>query len=218
VEEWPTLTKLSKEKEVVGIYISGHPLDDFGLELKSFCNASVSNIIELEKFANKELKIAGIITDAQHRTTKHGKPFGTFDLEDYSDSQRLFIFGEDYMRFKHMMSMGTFIHLTGRVQKKKFGDEMEFKVTGMELLSELREKKSKSLTLAVESSDLTDNVIDELYHIIQENTGACALKFVVKDHKSKTELRMPSRTLKVSVDNKFIHAVEDLQVFEYTVD
>ncbi|MEO9531209.1 MAG: DNA polymerase III subunit alpha [Crocinitomicaceae bacterium] len=218
VEEWPTLTKLSKEKEVVGIYISGHPLDDFGLEIKSFCNATVANIIELEKFANKELKIAGIITDAQHRTTKHGKPFGTFDLEDYSDSQRLFIFGEDYMRFKHMLSLGTFIHLTGRVQKKKFGDEMEFKVTGMELLSELREKKAKSLTLAVESSDLTDHMIDELYNIIQENSGSCALKFVVKDHKSKAELRMPSRTLKVSVDNKFIHAVEDLQVFEYTVD
>jgi len=218
VEEWPTLTKLSKEKEVVGIYISGHPLDDFKLELKSFCNANVSNIIELEKFANKELKMAGIITDAQHRTTKHGKPFGTFDIEDFSDSQRLFIFGEDYMRFKHMLSLGTFVHLTGRVQKKKFGDEMEFKVTGMDLLTELREKKAKSLTLSVENSDLTDHMIDDLYHIIQENSGNCALKFVIKDHKTKAEIKMPSRTLKVSVDNEFINKVEELGVFEYSVD
>ncbi len=218
IEEWPTLTKLSKEKEVVGIYISGHPLDDFKLEMKSFCNASVSNIIQLEKFANKELKMAGIITDAQHRTTKHGNPFGTFDIEDYSDSQRLFIFGEDYMRFKHMISLGTFVHLTGRVQKKKYGDEMEFKVTNMELLTELREKRARSLTLAVESSDLTDNLIDDLYHLTQEHTGNCSLKFVIKDHKTKSEIRMPSRTIKVAVDNAFIDKVEEMNVFEYSVE
>jgi len=218
VDEWPTLTKLSKEKEVVGIYISGHPLDDFKLEIKSFCNAEIAHIVQLEKFANKELTMAGIITDAQHRTTKHGKPFGTFDFEDYSDSQRLFIFGEDYMRFKHMLSVGTFIHLTGRVQKKKYGDEMEFKVTAMELLSELREKRARALTLTVESSDLTDHLIDDLYHIVQENSGSCALKFVIRDHKTKAELRMPSRTLKVSVANEFIKQVEDLGVFEYAVE
>jgi DNA polymerase-3 subunit alpha len=218
VEEWPNLTKLSKEKEVVGIYISGHPLDDFKLEINSFCNASVSHIIQLEKFANKELKFAGIITDAQHRTTKHGNPFGTFDIEDYSDSQRLFVFGEDYMRFKHMLALGTFVYLTGRVQKKKFGDELEFKVTNLDLLTELREKRAKNITLAVESADVTDEVIDNLYQAVQENTGSCSLKFVIKDHKTNTEIRMPSRSLKVSVDNSFIKKVEELRVFEYMVD
>ncbi|MEX1002829.1 MAG: DNA polymerase III subunit alpha [Crocinitomicaceae bacterium] len=218
IEEWPTLTKLSKEKEVIGIYISGHPLDDFKLEIKSFCNASVSDIIQLEKHANRELKIAGIITDAQHRTTKHGNPFGTFDIEDYSDSQRIFVFGEDYMRFKHMLSLGTFVYMTGRVQKKKYGDELEFKVTAMDLLSELREKKAKTLCLSVESADLTDKMIDELYHLVQDHSGNCSLKFILKDHKSKSTIKMPSRSFKVNVENAFIHEVEKLQVFEYAIE
>jgi len=218
VSEWPTLTKLSKEKEVVGIYISGHPLDDFGLEIKSFCNAQVANIVQLEKFANKELRIAGIITDAQHRTTKHGKPFGTFDIEDYSDSQRLFIFGEDYMRFKHLLSLGTFIYLTGKVQNKRYGDEMEFKVTGMELLTELKEKKAKLLLMSVESSDLTDEKIEQLYDLMQENTGNCGLKFIVKDHKSKAMIKMPSRSMKVSVDSDFIKQIDELEIFDYMIE
>ncbi|UKN02971.1 DNA polymerase III subunit alpha [Paracrocinitomix mangrovi] len=218
VDDWPTLTKLSKEKDVVGIYISGHPLDDFKLEINSFCNSRVADIVQLEKFANQELRMAGIITDAQHRTTKHGNPFGTFDIEDYSDSQRLFVFGEDYMKFKHMLSIGTFVFLTGRVQKSRYREDLEFKVQQLELLTELRDKRAKTLCLSVESSDLTDHMIDELYHIIQDHTGNCSLKFIVKDHKSNTELKMPSRSLKVPVDNEFIKKVEELQVFEYVIE
>jgi DNA polymerase III subunit alpha len=218
IDDWPTLTKLSKEKEVVGVYISGHPLDDFKLEVNSFCNAQVSEIDELEKNANKDLRMAGIITDAQHRTTKHGNPFGTFDIEDYSNSKKLFVFGEDYMRFKHMLSIGTFVHLTGRVQKKRYGDELEFKVTNLELLTELREKRAKTLLLKVESSDLTDSRIDELYHLVQDHVGKCNLKFVVRDFKSRSEIKMPSRNIKVSVDNDFIKKVDELKVFECTIE
>ena len=218
VDDWPTLTKLSKEKEVVGVYISGHPLDDFKLEINSFCNATVSDIKDLEKNNNKELRMAGIITDAQHRTTKHGNPFGTFDLEDYSDSHRLFVFGEDYMRFKHMLAIGTFVHLTGRVQKKRYGEELEFKVGNLELLPELRQKRAKTLLLKVESSDVTDSMIDDLFHLVNDHTGNCQLKFIIQDHKSKSEIKMPARNLKVSVDNDFIKEVDKMGIFEYEVE
>ncbi len=217
-EEWPTLTRLSKEKEVVGIYISGHPLDDFKLEIDSFCKGTVSDITKLEENKNQELRIAGIITDAQHRTTKHGNPFGTIDIEDYGDSTRLFIFGEDYMRFKHLLSLGTFVFVTGRVQTRKYGDGLEFKISAMELLTELRDKRSKTLMLEVESSDITDQIIDDLYHVVSDHSGNCKLKFIVKDHKTNARVKMPSKTMKVAVDNAFIKKVEALRVFEYTLE
>ncbi|MCB9223538.1 MAG: DNA polymerase III subunit alpha [Crocinitomicaceae bacterium] len=217
-EPWPGLVKLRKEKEVVGIYISGHPLDDFSRDIRSFCNASVSNIKELEKFANKELKIAGIITDAQHRTTKHGKPFGTFDIEDYSDTERIFIFGEDYLKFKHLMNIGTFVFMAGRVQTKKFGDGLEFKVTNMELLSELREKKARTLLVSVESADISEPVMDDLFQLVQDHSGSCQLKFIIRDHKSSAQIKMPSRSFKVSVDNEFINKIEDLKVFDCALE
>jgi len=217
VDEWPTLTKLSKEKEVVGIYISGHPLDDFKLEIESFCKGGVADLSRLEEHKNQELRIAGIITDAQHRTTKHGNPFGTFDIEDYGDSTRLFVFGEDYMRLKHMISLGTFVYVAGRVQPRKYGDGLEFKITSMELLTELKDKRAKVLMLEVESSDITDQVIDDLYNLISDNSGNCQLKFIVKDHKSKTKVKMPSKTMKVSLDHDFIKKVKELEVFDYSL-
>ncbi len=217
-DKWPTLTKLSKEKEVVGIYISGHPLDDFKLEIDSFCKGGVSDLSKLEENQNQELRIAGIITDAQHRTTKHGNPFGTFDLEDYGDSTRLFVFGEDYMRFKHLISLGTFVYVSGRVAPKKYGDGLEFKINSMDLLTELRDKKAKVLNLEIEATDLTDRVIDDLYNIVMDNTGTCQLRFVVKDHKSKTKVNVKSKTMKVNVSNEFINKVNGLGVFEYVLD
>ena len=129
-----------------------------------------------------------------------------------------FVFGEDYMRFKHILSIGTFVHLTGRVQKKKYGDEMEFKVANLELLTELREKRARTLLLKVESSDLTEESIDALYHLIQDHAGNCSLKFIVRDFKSRSEIKMPSRNIKVSVDNDFIKKVDELKIFDCKIE
>ena len=214
VDEWPTLTKLSKEKEVVGIYISGHPLDDYKLEIRSFANATVAALNDMERHANRELRIAGILTDAQHRTTKNGKPFGTFDIEDYSETSRLFVFGDDYMKFRHLIDLGVFVFLTGRVQKRRYDDTLEFKVHSMDLLPELREKRARTLMLEVESSQLSDEKIDALYEILNERKGNCSLKFILKDHKSNSTLKMPSRMMKVAVDKEVIDEVDKLEIFE----
>ena len=97
-EEWGTMEKLRREKEVVGIYISGHPLDDFKKEIKAFCKNTVSDFSRLEEFVNRELTVAGVITDVQHRVSKNGKGWGLFTLEDYNESYELRIFGEEYLK------------------------------------------------------------------------------------------------------------------------
>lgn len=214
-EEWPTLTQLSKEKEVVGVYISGHPLDDYKLEIDSFCKGcSVSDLTKLEENKGKELSIAGIITSAEHRTTKNGKPFGTFEIEDYSDSNKQFIFGESYLRFKHLLTIGTFVFMTGKVDNKKWGDGLEFRASSIELLADVKEKRSNALVLTVEQSDLTDMIVDELFMAVSDHSGNCHLKFVLKDFKSKTNLKMPSRNMKVTIEKELIDKIDQLNVFE----
>ncbi len=217
--EWPTLTQLSKEKEVVGVYISGHPLDDYKLEINSFCNGyGVSDLNKLEENNGKELFIAGIITSAEHRTTKNGKPFGTFEIEDYTDSNKQFIFGENYLRYKHLLTIGTFIFMTGKVGNRKWGDGLEFAPGSIELLADVKEKRSKCLTLTVEQSDLTDMIIDELYMAVSDHSGTCQLKFILQDHKSKTRLKMPSRNMKVAIEKELIKKIDQLEVFDYKLE
>ncbi len=214
VPEWPVLVKLNKEREVVGMFISGHPLDDYKLEIKSFTNANIASVNDLEKNANRELRIAGIVTSAEHRTTKHGKMFGAFEIEDYQDVCRLLIFGEDYMKFKHLMAQGVFVYITGRAQKRRHDDALEFRISTMELLPELREKLSRYLMLEVESSELTNENSSELHKILKQHKGKCLLRMVIKDAKTGAAVKMPSRTMKVSVDNEVINKVKSLQVFD----
>jgi len=217
-EEWPSLTKLSKEKEVVGIYISGHPLDDFKLEIDSFCKGNVASLSALEENNNKELAIAGIITSAEHRTTKHGKPFGTFEIEDYSDSNKQFVFGENYLKFKHMLNIGTFVFVTGKVGARKWGDGLEFNPSSMELLADVKEKRTKTIILTVEQSDITDIILDDLYTTITDHPGDCRIKFILNDFKSDTSIVMPSRNMKVTIEKELINKLDKIGIFNYKLE
>src|SRR5690606_1690018 len=111
VEPFSELEKLNLEKEVVGIYISGHPLDNFRFEMDAFCNTLCNQLLDIENMIGRETKICGIVTAVEHRTTKTGRPFGKFTLEDYSGNFTFTLFGEDYMKYKNYMSQGWFLFI-----------------------------------------------------------------------------------------------------------
>lgn len=213
VEEWSSLIKLSKEKEVVGIFISGHPLDDFKVELEAFCNASVVDLEDVNELAGKELKLAGIVTEVEHRFSKKGNPFGTIIIEDYSGATKLFLFGEDYLRFKHFMVQGTFLYMMGKVANKMYrNDEFEFKINTIELLSELREKMVRSLNVKLVSSDVTPLFVQEIHELFSAHTGKCQLKFSIQDPTSGLEINMPSKTVKVDVSGDLLKKLEEMRL------
>ena len=182
--------------------------------MQSFCKGSIGDLNKLDEFVGQEFRVAGIITDAQHRNTKNGAPFGSFDVEDYSDTCKLFVFSDSYLKFKHHLSTGNFVFITGKVQPRKFGDGLEFKINSIELLAEVREKRTRALVLSAEYADITDQGIDELYTIMLAHHGTCQVKFLVKDHKTNTTLRMPSRSLKIMPDQEFIRKIDAMRIFE----
>ena len=110
-DPWPNLEELKLEKEVVGIYISGHPLDDFKTPIKHFCNAPLDVLKDLNSLINKELRIGGIIGEVEHRISKNGKGWARFTVEDFTDSYDFRIFGEEYLKFKHFLFESNFIYL-----------------------------------------------------------------------------------------------------------
>ena len=115
-ETWGTMELLSQEKEVIGIYISAHPLDDFKNEM-IFCNANLRHFKEdLSKYEGANLTFAAIITDVQHRVSKAGKGWAMFTMEDYGDSNEFRIFGEDYLRMKHFLTPNSFLFVRCTIQ------------------------------------------------------------------------------------------------------
>lgn len=217
-EEWGTMKKLKQEREVVGVYISGHPLDDFKIEMTSFANCKVSDFNHLEDYLNKEMCFGGVVSDVQHRESKAGKGWAIFTVEDYEDSYDFKIFGEEYLKWRHFLVPNSFIY--GRVLVKEGWinretgkkSEPRLQYNSIQLLHDVMENHGKKLTLSFPLSDLKDGRIDSLKNLIKSHKGEKQLFFVVYENEEKIRLTMPSRKHKINISKELLDELEREQV------
>ena len=213
-EEWGTMEKLSKEREVVGVYISGHPLDDFKTEMKTFCNGTVGMFNTLDTYVNRELVFGGVVTDVQHRVSKQGKGWALFTIEDYTDSFEFRIFGEEYLKFRHFLLKNSFVFVKSFVRDgwinkstgKKGDPKLQF--NSFQLLHDVMENYAKKLSIQVDIKDLDKHKINSLKELLHMHPGNQALSFLVYDMKEKIKLSMSSRRQKVRVSQELISELE----------
>ncbi|MFM7643827.1 MAG: DNA polymerase III subunit alpha [Sphingomonadales bacterium] len=210
--EWPAIYKLNREKEVVGIFISGHPLDDYKVEITSFCTGTVAMLNDPSAFLGRDLLIAAIISGAEHRITKRGDAFGSLVIEDYQDAFKLNLFNESYLKFKHFMEPGTFVAIKGRIEVPRFRQYPEFVVHHIELLQELRDKRAKMLKLRFSAKQLDQLIIDQLHELFEANPGACQLHFTVYDSLDGVEVSLPSRSIKVQPSSQLFKELAKLDI------
>ncbi|HLS11850.1 MAG TPA: DNA polymerase III subunit alpha [Flavobacteriaceae bacterium] len=223
-EPWPTMQQLREEREVIGIYISGHPLDDYKLELsKPFSNATVSVFHNLENILNQEIIFGGIVTDVQHRESRDGRGWAAFTIEDFTDNFEFRIFNEDYLRFRHFLVPNTFIHAKVRVQEgylnRKTGNRSQPRInfTHMELLHDILDNNSKQITFQIPLKRLNNEVIEGFNNLIENNSGDKMVQFLIYDRKERIKLRMKTRNKKVAISKKLIEELELLD-FKYKVN
>ena len=198
---WSNLELLKKEKEVTGMYISGHPLDDYKVQMDHLCNCTVAELKDLTKLKGKDISFAGIVTSVAHKTTKNNKPYGSFVIEDYSDSYRLFLFSEDYLKYKHYLVDYNFIFIKAKVQQRYNSDALEVKVKSINLLDEAVDKFVDQLVLNVPVTDVDEKFIDTLKSLSLANKGKCRLKILLKDSVENYSVEMVSRKIKVDPIN-----------------
>ncbi|MBL0044137.1 MAG: DNA polymerase III subunit alpha [Flavobacteriales bacterium] len=176
VEGWSALEQLHYEKDVIGFYLSGHPLDDHRLEIKHLCKNTLGQLADLKQLSGMDVSLAGIVTKAEHRIAKSGKPFGTFSMEDHAGSHDFMLFSEDYMKYKLYLQQGTLLYVKGRAAERTWGrdeGQMEFKITNMDLLSDVREKYFTKLSLRMEAERVSEDMSRELAALLKEHPGKC---------------------------------------------
>lgn len=196
--KWDKLETLKQEKEVTGMYISGHPLDDFKIQIQAFCNAGVGDLKNLFSLRNKEIAFAGIITGSTHKYTKNGKPYGSFIIEDYTDSHQLFLFSEDYLKMKHFLENQQFVFVRARVQENRFNPkQLEIKIKSINLLGELEGTMMKNLTLILPVSDVSREMVQNLAENCRRFKGHTRLKISIYDQLENNSVEMLSRKIKV---------------------
>jgi DNA polymerase III subunit alpha len=193
-EPWSKLEQLKNEKQVTGFYISGHPLDDYRIEMDNFCNFKIGDLTgDLRKLKNKVVNFAGMVTMAEHRTTKNNKPFGRFMVEDFNDSISLVLFGEDYLKLKHFLVAGSYL-LIKAVVTHRFHNEsqLEIKINSMSLLAEAIEKMTHEISLKINQESITEEFLPMLTDLVKGNSGKTPLRFMLidKTENAVLELRM----------------------------
>jgi DNA polymerase III subunit alpha len=194
-EPWTFLEQLKKEQEVTGFYMSGHPLDDYRDAIDYFCNVSPGDVRDdLTPFKGRELGMAGIINQAQHKTTKNGKPMGSFVLEDFSGSCRFGLFSEDYLKMRHFLVDGTSIHIKARVTNRyNQPDQFELKISQMTLLADVMEKFPKQVTLFLPNDEIDELMVENVAHLVKTHKGSCPFKIIVTDKEQQISLELQSR-------------------------
>lgn len=215
-EPFGELEKLKLEKEVVGFYLSGHPLDQFKVEFENFIPNSLRDLEILDNKEGKEMAFGGIVSDAVHRTAKNGKPYGILTMEDYQDSQTFYLFSDDYLRFRNFMVPGWFLYLQGVVVKKPWGDRLpEFKIGYIQLLSDIREKLSKVLKLSVPAGRVDSTMVGQLEALAGRYPGKCSLRLDLSDTDENISVELLSRKYMVNPDDELLRALSEIDDLHY---
>ncbi len=219
-EEWNTMEKLAKEKEVVGIYISGHPLDDYKYEMKYFCNAKLEELKDLNNFVGKNISIGGIITRVEHRVAKNGKGWGMFTLEGYDETYEFRIFGEEYLKFRHFLIQNnfTFIKLIVKegwvnAEGKKGDPRLQF--IEVKMLQDVLTTFAKKLILQFSIADLSESLIQSLYDLFTKEKGENTVTIEVMElEKIKKQIieTVEDETIDVSDDTDSEEALESVAI------
>ncbi|MBL0065684.1 MAG: DNA polymerase III subunit alpha [Bacteroidetes bacterium] len=218
-EPWNSLEKLKREKEVIGFYISGHPLDEYRFEIASFCTHKIDQLNDLEKLKNKDITIAGILSEVNHRMSKMGKPFGTFTIEDYTGSCQMALFGEDYGKMREFLVQESFVYIKAKVQSRyNSPDQFEAKPTTIQYLSDISDKLAKSITLKVPLHAVSEKFLTDLNTTLNNSPGNCVVKFNILDPEEQISLELPSKRMKIKVNKDLISQLDSFKELEYKLN
>lgn len=212
---WPRMLLLGKEKEVNGLYLSSHPLDDFTYEMKHLATHKLNDFADMTRI--NDFVIGGIISEALHLTARSGKPFGRFSLEDYSGKQEFSLFGEDYLKLKPFIETNMIVLIKGRINRytprwEGAQERIEPKIEQMMLMQDAMTKFGKGLELQIALQDLQPPQIEKLHQLIGAHPGEKAIDILVYDREDpKINLRMPSRQRKkISLDKDCLDSFQQL--------
>ena len=218
-DNWGAMEKLAREKEVVGIYISGHPLDDFKIEMKNFCNGTITSFKNLELLINKEITFGGVITDVEHRVSRHGKGWATFTIEDYTNNHEFKIFGEEYLKFRHFLMLNNFVYVRSVVRDgwinretgKKGAPRLQF--NNFQLLHDVINSYAKKLSIQLSLNGINEGKINELQELFKMHKGNHSLNFVIYDDEDSIKVNLKSRKQKIKISQELLSDLDSRKVF-----
>ena len=217
---WSDIERLNKERELVGIYLSAHPLDEYKIILDNLCNAKCADLADISKLNGREdIILGGIVTAVRQKFTKSGEPCGFITVEDFEGSGEIPLFGQDWGRWNGMFTEGASVYVTAKLQPRfMHSNQMEFKVQNVEYLQRVKEKAVERITISMNTDLLDNQVVADLNEIIHSNPGKTQLFFQLRDSRGINHVLLRSKTCGVDVRHTLIDYIEKVDGLDYHIN
>jgi DNA polymerase-3 subunit alpha len=209
--QWSYIDKLNHEKEITGIYVSGHPLDTHQLELNHFTDCDIRSLNDKAQ-DGRTVRIAGIVSTVRHGTNQKGNGYCRFTLQDYTDSYDFGIYQESYQNFGNLIQEGQVIYIEARFSKRYNSDEVYLRPTDIKLLSTIGQTLTKSITLRVSTDMITAEFIGKMNKLCSAQTGKHEFKLQVVGQEESLSMNLKSKGMKVDVNQAFVHELSRMGV------
>ena len=219
-EPWSDIERLNKERELVGIYLSAHPLDEYKVILDNLCNTPCQEIDDTQKLATREdIVIGGIVTGIRQKYTKTGKPCGFVTLEDFDGSGVLALFGEDWGRFAGMFQEGASVYIVAKLQQR-FRDSTlyDLKVQDVKYMQTVKDETLRKITISIDASKLDAQMVQELNELIAETPGKTSLYFQLLDSRSKKHVLLKSKSRTIDIRSRLINYIDQNEALDYKIN
>ena len=219
-DPWSSIERLNRERDLVGIYLSAHPLDDFKLVLTGMCNTHCAELDDKMALTKKEeIVLGGIVTEVKSKFTKTGKPCGFVTIEDFEGAGELAFFGEEWGKWRGHLSEGYTVFITAKcVQKYPSSNYIDFQVSNIEYLQSVNDKRIESFTIEADSNHIDETVVNDILTMVNESPGNTQLYFQIHDSESNNTVLLRSRTRPITVKRELVNYVESHPNMTYKVN
>ncbi len=218
---WSDIERLNKERELVGIYLSAHPLDEYKIILDNLCNAKCADLADrgIALHDRDDVTMGGIVTGKQLKFGKNNKPWGIVTLEDFDGPGELMLFGEDWLNLNGKFIEGAAVYITAKMQSRfSNSDQKELRVLNVELLQSVKEKAVDRITISLVTDLLDEQIVADLNEIISSNPGKTKLFFQLRDSSGKNHVLLHSKSTGVDVRHTLIDYIEKHEMLDYQIN
>ena len=218
-ERWSDLERLNKEKDLVGIYLSAHPLDEYRIILQYVCNTGMVELNDKETLVGREVLAGGIVTGFREGTTKTGNPFGILKVEDFTGSGEIALFGQDYIEYSKYGKPGMYLLISGKMEARKYNDKIfDFRISFIKLLPNEKDKLIENIRITVPIHDLDEPMINELSTLIKNNPGNSLLYFRVVDGSNNIALNLFSQNVRLKITKELIDYLSESETIDFKIN
>jgi len=208
-EPWSLIEKLEREKEVTGIYISSHPLDQYKLEMENFITCDLEH---LDFFKDQRVSLAGMVTESQTGMNRKGIEYGRYTIEDYNSSLTISLNNEQFRKFGNYFQPGQVLFIEGVMQRGYNSDNYYFQVHEVRLLDTIGKLLTKSITMYIELEDLNEGLLEQIAQLIKKHKGKHLLKITLLDSTDQHKMDFVSKGVKINVDSSLLQTLEKIPI------